>query len=314
MGKKVLITPKSFFQAGDEAVSLLNKHDCEIIANTTGKTLSEEQMMELCSEVDGLIVGIDPVTSNVLQNAKKLKAISKYGAGLDNIDLKAAEELGIKVDKSAGTNATSVAELAVGLFFSLARNIPTAEKSVKAGSWDRMRGLEINGKTAGIVGLGYIGKEVARMASGLGMKVIAYDPYIQAEDEVIKKYAIEILEIDDVIKNADFLTLHVPATEETRHMINKRTLEMMKSDAFLINVSRGKLVDEDALYEALISGKIAGAAQDVFSKEPPGKHPLLELDNFVLTPHIGAYTKEANTNMAVKSTENLIRMLLNKES
>lgn len=309
MRKKVLITPKSFFQAGDEAVRLLKKYDCEIIANTTGKTLSEEQMMELCSEVDGLIVGIDPVTLNVLQNAKKLKAISKYGAGLDNIDLKTVEELGIAVDKAAGTNATSVAELAVGLFFSLARNIPAAEKNVKAGRWDRMRGLEINGKTAGIVGFGYIGKEVARMASGLGMKVIVYDPYVNTEDDFIKRYSIGILEVDDVIKNADFLTLHVPSSDETKYMINKHTLGMMKSEAFLINVSRGELVDEDALYVALTAGKIAGAAQDVFSKEPPGKHPLLELDNFILTPHIGAYTKEANVKMALKSTENLIRML-----
>lgn len=311
MGKKILITPKSFFQAGGEAAGLLQSRGFEIVANTTGKTLSEEQMIEMCGDAEGLIVGVDPVTGNVLRGAKKLKAISKYGAGLDNIDLKTAKELGIAVDKAAGANAESVAELAVGMFFLLARNIPAAVKSVKSGGWERIRGAELRGKTAGIIGLGNIGREVARMAAGLGMKITAYDPYINAGDEFIKKYSIKFAGRDEVIREADFLTLHVPYVEETKHMINGNTLSMMKEGAYLVNVSRGELTDEDALYEALKSGRLAGAAQDVFSKEPPGKHPLLELDNFILTPHIGAYTREANVNMAVRSTENLIRMLDN---
>ena len=311
MGKKILITPKSFFQAGEEVVGLLKSRGFEIVANTTGKTLSEEQMIEMCGDAEGLIVGVDPVTGSVLRGAKKLKAISKYGAGLDNIDLKTAKELGIAVDKAAGANAESVAELAVGMFFLLARNISAAVKSVKSGGWERIRGVELRGKTAGIIGLGHIGREVARMAVGLGMKITAYDPYINAEDGFIKKYSIKFAGRDEVIKEADFLTLHVPCVEETKHMINGNTLSMMKEGAYLVNVSRGELTDEAALYEALKSGRLAGAAQDVFSKEPPGKHPLLELDNFILTPHIGAYTKEANVNMAVSSTENLIRMLDN---
>lgn len=311
MGKKILITPKSFFQAGEEVAGLLKSRGFEIVANTTGKTLSEEQMIEMCGDAEGLIVGIDPVTGSVLRGAKNLKAISKYGAGLDNIDLKTAKELGIAVDKAAGANAESVAELAVGMFFLLARNISAAVKSVKSGGWERIRGVELRGKTAGIIGLGNIGREVARMAAGLGMKITAYDPYINAGDEFIKKYSIKFAGRDEVIREADFLTLHVPCVEETKNMINGSTLSMMKKGAYLVNVSRGELTDEAALYEALKSGRLAGAAQDVFSKEPPGKHPLLELDNFILTPHIGAYTREANVNMAVRSTENLIRMLDN---
>lgn len=307
--KKVLITPRSFSQSGERAYNLLKEHGFEIIVNTLGKTFTEEQMMEQCADVDGIIVGIDPITEKVLRNAKRLKAISKYGAGLDNIDLKVAEELGIKVDRAAGTNAVSVAELAVGLFFTLARGIPAVWRNVRGGGWDRVRGVELLGKTAGIIGLGNIGREVARMASGLGMYVIGYDPYVNPGDEYISKYSIKLMEIADVIKNADFLSLHVPLTEETRHMINTSTLKTMKPSAYIVNTSRGELVDEEALYEALTSGIIAGAAEDVFSKEPPGEHKLLTLDNFILTPHIGAFTAEANVKMAEKSAVNLINML-----
>jgi D-3-phosphoglycerate dehydrogenase len=307
--KKVLITPRSFPQSGKEAYKLLKENGFEIIDNTTGKSLSEEQMIEMCADAEGIIVGVDPVTERVMENATNLKAISKYGAGLDNIDLKAAEKLGIKVDRAAGTNAVSVAELTIGLFFALARNILYSAKRVKSGGWDRLRGIELYGKTVGILGLGNIGKEVARIASGIGMNVIAYDPYISNDDESIKEYSVKMLDKSEVIKNADFLTLHIPLTDETRHIINKGSISTMKTGAYLVNTARGELVDEDALYDALASGKLAGAAEDVFSKEPPEGHKLLELDNFILVAHIGAFTKEANEKMALKSAENLIKML-----
>ncbi|HHV94886.1 MAG TPA: phosphoglycerate dehydrogenase [Clostridiaceae bacterium] len=309
MMKKVLITPRSFPEAGKEAYKLLRENGFEIIDNKTGKTLTEEQMIEMCAEVDGIIVGVDPVTERVMKNAKKLKAVSKYGAGLDNIDLKAAETLGIKVDRAAGTNATSVAELTIGLFFTLARNIYYSAKSVKSGGWDRLRGIELYGKTVGILGFGNIGKEVARIAHGIGMNVIAYDPYVSDDDESVKKYSVKMMDKSDVIKNADFLTLHIPLTDGTKHIINKETIDTMKTGAYLVNTARGELVDEDALYDALVAGKLAGAAADVFSKEPPEGHKLLKLDNFILVAHMGAYTKEANEKMALKSAENLIKML-----
>lgn len=267
--KKVLITPRSFPNAGEKAYKLLREQGFEIIDNKTGKSFDEEQMFEKCSEVDGVIVGIDPITEKVIRNAKKLKAISKYGAGLDNIDLNIANEMGIKVTSAAGTNATSVAELTIGLFFLMARNILYSTASVKKGGWDRVRGVELTGKTVGILGLGNIGKEVSRMAYGLGMNIIGYDPYINPQDESILKYSIEIIDLFDVIKNADFLTLHLPLTNETRRIINSDTLKIMKPTAYLVNTARGELVDEDALYEALTSGTISGAAEDVFSKEPP---------------------------------------------
>lgn len=312
MRAKVLITPRSFLKVKEQAQNLLKRYDLDLIYNDTGKTLTEEQMLKMCEDVDGLIVGIDPVTEKVLKNARKLKAISKYGAGLDNIDLKTARELGIKVASASGTNATSVAELAIGMFFALARNLAKHVFLVKNGGWDRIQGVELTGKTAGIIGLGNIGKEVARLASGIGMRIIAYDPYFE-DGEFLKKYEIKMVSLESVFKEADFVTLHVPLTEATAKIVNENTLKLMKKTAYIVNTSRGGLIDEDALYEALKNDKIAGAASDVFSKEPPGFHKLLTLDNFLLTPHIGAYTAEAVEKMAIKSIENLVRMLFEEK-
>lgn len=308
MKRKILITPKSFSNAKQKAMELLNQFDFEIIENTTGKTYNEEQMKELCSDIDGIIVGIDPMGENVLRNAKKLKAISKYGAGLDNVDLKTAEDLGIKVDRALATNATSVAELAVGMFFNLSRNIIPSAISVKNNGWSRIIGQELTGKTVGIVGLGAIGREVARMSYGIGMNIIAYDPYFK-DETFIAQYKITISEIEDLFSNCDYVSLHLPLTEETENIINSKTLSMMKKSAYIVNTSRGGLIDEDALYDALSKGIIAGAAADVFSTEPAGEHKLLTLENFILTAHIGAFTKEATEKMVIQSTKNLIRML-----
>lgn len=306
---KVLITPRSFVQSGQKALQLLKEAGYELILNESGKTFSEDEMIEQCSEVDAVIVGIDPMTQNVITRATRLKAISKYGAGLDNIDIGTATAKGIRIDKAAGTNATSVAELAVGLFFSLARWIPLISSKNKAGGWERRRGIELKGKTAGIIGMGNIGKEVARMCFGLGMEIMAYDPYINAEDQAIRDYSVRLEDLPSIFKNADFISMHLPLTDETRNMVNRQTLAMMKPTTFLVNTSRGELVDEQALCFALQTEVIAGAASDVFSKEPPCDDPILGLDNFILTSHIGAFTQEANEKMAMVSAQNLIRMM-----
>ena len=306
---RVLITPRSFVQSGQKALQLLEEEGYELILNESGKTFTEEEMIGQCSDIDALIVGIDPVTENVMNRAARLKAISKYGAGLDNVDIGAANARGIRIDKAAGTNATSVAELAVGLFFSLARWIPLIASKNKAGGWERKRGIELKGKTVGIIGMGNIGKEVARMCFGLGMKIMAYDPYILPEDQALKDYSIRLEGLPVIFGQADFISMHLPLTDETRDMVNRKTLAMMKKTAFLVNTSRGELIDEPALFDALETGEIAGAASDVFSKEPPGDNPILALDNFILTSHIGAFTLEANEKMAMVSAQNLIRMM-----
>lgn len=309
MKKKILITPKSFFRARNKADEIFSQFDLDIVENNTGKTLTKQQMIELCSDVDGVIVGLDPMDEEVLRSAKNLKAISKYGVGLDNIDLKVADELGIKVRKAEGTNTRSVAELTTGLFFALSRSIPKAVADVKDGRWDRTIGTEVGAKVVGIIGFGAIGREVAKMSAGLGMKIMAYDPYFN-DVELTKAMNVKMTNIDEILEKADFVTLHLPLNEETNKIINSKTLSRMKQTAYLVNTARGELVDEDALYDALKNGIIAGAAQDVFSQEPPDKqNKLLSLNNFILTPHIGAYTKEATERMVVISAKNLIEML-----
>jgi len=315
MKKKVLITPKSFKNYKHKAYPLLEEKGYEIIENSFGRTLTEDEIVEIAKEgVEGIIIGVDPLPARVLEQLKDVKAISKYGVGMDNIDLDRAAELGIKVKNAVGTNSVSVGELAIALMFTMARKIPSHSAEVKNGGWDRSIGFELTGKKLGLVGGGQIGREVAKRARGLEMEVTIYDPYFK-DDGFLSKYGISRTDnLDELLSQSDIISLHLPATADTKHMINSRTLGLMKPTAILINTSRGELVDEEALYEALTTGKIAGAAQDVFSSEPPAKdEKLLKLDNFILTPHLGAFTGEAVEKMAIVSTKNLLEMLGHKE-
>lgn len=312
---KILITPKSFRNYKHKAYPLLEEKGYEIIENDFGRTMTENEIVRLAGEgVEGIIIGVDPLPANVLEQLRELRAISKYGVGMDNIDLSRAAELGIKVKNAVGTNSVSVAELAVALMFTMSRKIPVHSAAVKAGGWDRSIGFELTGKKLGLVGGGQIGREVAKRARGLGMDVTIYDPYFSEEDFLVRYQVGKTDKLEELLSQSDIISLHLPATSETRQMINSATLDLMKPNAVLINTSRGELVDEEALYEALSSGRIAGAAQDVFSSEPPAKdEKLLQLDNFILTPHLGAFTGEAVEKMALVSTNNLLEMLGHKE-
>lgn len=315
MAEKILITPKSFKNYKEKAHKLLQEQGYEIIENNFGRTMTEEEIIEAAQDhVVGIIIGVDPLPARVLEQCKNLRAISKYGVGMDNIDLKSAEQLGIRVKNAVGTNNISVAEHAIALMFASARHIPAIAAGVKAYGWDRTIGFELTNKNLGIIGGGQIGKEVAKRAVGLGMKVTIYDPYFN-DQEFLEKYGVNRQEsLEEVLKASDVISLHVPATETTKGLINAETLKLMKPTAVLINTSRGELVDEKALYDALRNNQIAAAAQDVFSSEPP-QHgdPLVALPNFILTPHIGAFTHEAVERMAMVSTENLIQMLAQKD-
>ncbi|SDF00003.1 phosphoglycerate dehydrogenase [Sporolituus thermophilus] len=308
---KILITPKSFGNYREKTYPLLTGAGYEIIENTTGRTLTEDEIIKLAKDdVVGIIVGIDPLTAKVLKSCRKLRAVSKYGVGMDNIDLTAAEKLGIKVKNAAGSNSVSVAELAIALMFEAARRVAVMSATVKLGGWDRVLGIELTGKTLGLIGCGHIGKEVAKRAKGLLMDVQVYDPYF-GDEEFLEKYAVKrCASLNELLSTSDIVSLHLPLTNETRHLINSRTIQAMKKSAILINTSRGELVDEDSLYTALKEKTIAVAAQDVFSKEPPlPGEKLLTLTNFILTPHAGAFTAEAVEKMAIYSTKNLIEML-----
>lgn len=311
MSQKILITPKSFRNYKEKAYPLLEEKGYDIVENTLGRTMTEAEIINIAKQgVVGIIIGVDPLPAAVLENCKDLRAISKYGVGMDNIDLVKAKELGISVMNAQGTNSISVAELAIGLMFTMSRSLSRVTSGVKSGSWDRFIGCELTGKKLGLAGFGQIGREVAKRARGLEMSVTVYDPYFKDDAFLNSRGITRSGSLEELFSASDFISLHAPVTNETKHMINSGTLALMKPNCFIINTSRGELVDEEALYKALIKGKIAGAAQDVFSAEPPARdEKLLKLENFILTSHIGAYTHEAIEKMAMVSTMNLLEML-----
>ena len=269
--------------------------------------LARAELVEALKDSDGLIVRSETkVTADLLDEATSLRVIGRAGVGVDNIDVPAATLRGVVVMNAPDGNTITTAEHTIALLISLARSIPQANSSLKAGRWERKKfiGVELQGKTLGIVGLGRIGRVVASRARALGMQIVAYDPFIAPEQA--RDLEIELVPLDDVYARADFLTVHTPLTAETRGLIDREVLRKMKHGARLINCARGGLVDEDALYEALTDGSIAGAALDVFSEEPPpADHRLLQLEQVIATPHLGASTTEAQEGVAFTVAEQM---------
>jgi D-3-phosphoglycerate dehydrogenase len=269
--------------------------------------MTEDRLIELLAGVDAAIIGVVPMTARVLEHAPGLKVVSAHGVGVDHVDLQAAARLGVIVANCPGANDQGVADLAIGLMVAVARQIPLTDQDVRAGKWGRYEGSELWKKTLGLIGLGRIGRGVAKRALGFDMQVLAYDPYV--DEQQAGAMGVRLTSFEEVISSADFLSLHAALTPETRHLIGKAALEKIKPSAFLINTARGALVDEDALYAALVEGKLAGAALDVFSAEPPLGSPLLGLKNVVVTPHIGAHTKEAIERVGVLAAQNVVKTL-----
>lgn len=305
---KVLVTPTSLQPGKNEAaLAPLREFADELVFNSTGKPLSEDDLIPLLQGCDGYVAGLDSVTRKVMEACPDLKVISRYGAGYDRVDIAAAKELGIKVTNTPGVNAQAVGELAFGLILALARKIPYLNAETRKGNWVRSTGMELKGKTIGILGLGAIGKVVATCAKGFGMTVLAYDPYIN--EEYCKANQIENVTFEDLMKRSNVVSLHLPLLESTHHMINAESLSLLPDGAILVNASRGGIIDEDAAYEALKSGKLSGLGLDAFEVEPPTGSKLFEFDNVIATPHTGAHTKEATDNMANASVKNLITLL-----
>ena len=269
--------------------------------------LKGDALFEAVRDADALIVRSETkVTAELMDAARRLRAIGRAGVGVDNIDVPAATARGIVVMNAPDGNTMTTAEHTFALLLALARRIPQAHASLKAGRWERKKfvGTELRGKTLGIIGLGRIGRVVASRAQGFEMKVIAYDPFVSPEQA--RELDIELLPLEAVFERADFLTIHTPLTPETRGLIGAQAFARMKPGVRIINCARGGLIDEQALYEAIRSGKVAGAALDVFSEEPPPPdHPLLALEEVVVTPHLGASTREAQESVAVIVAEQL---------
>lgn len=302
---KVLVADK----LDEEALRALAKK-----SDVVAEEVSPEKLLRVIQEYDGLVVrSRTKVTAEVLERAERLKVISRAGVGVDNIDIPAATKKGVMVVNAPAGSTQSVAELTVALMLALARRIPAADGSLKGGRWEksRLQGVELCGKTLGLVGCGRIGSKVADICLGLGMSVLAFDPYLR-EDTAAEK-SIRLTSLDEVLEESDFVSIHAALTDETRHMIGKAAFQKMKRTAYLVNCARGPIVDEQSLVEALKEGQIAGAGLDVFEKEPPLGSPLLELENVVLTPHIGASTQEGQRRTGLLAVEQLFKGLGGEE-
>lgn len=273
--------------------------------------MKPDELKACIGDYHGLIVrSATKVTREIIEAADNLKVVGRAGTGVDNIDIEAATEKGIVVMNTPGGNTVAAAEHAISMMLAAARKIPQAHSKLKAGKWDKksFMGIEVHNKVLGVVGMGRIGSLVCEMAQGLGMSVIAYDPYLSHDGA--KKMGVTLVDLDELFSQADFISIHAPATPETKNLINADAFSKMKDGAVLVNCARGGIVDEDALYDALKSGKLAAAALDVFAQEPlPADSPLLELDNLVVTPHLGASTREAQEVVAVAIVHQIIEYL-----
>lgn len=273
--------------------------------------LKPDELKAIIGEYHALVVrSATKATADIIEAAKNLKVIGRAGSGLDNVDKAAASKQGIVVMNTPGGNTITTAEHTIAMIFSVARKIPQANSSMAAGQWEKKKfmGSEIFNKTLGVIGLGNIGTEVARRAQGLGMVVIAYDPFLS--EEKAKSIGVEKMEIPELIKRADFITVHTPLTNETKNVINKKSIKTMKDGVYIINCARGGIINEQELYEAIESGKVAGAALDVFEKEPPENNPLVGHEKVVCTPHLGASTQEAQENVAIAVSEQIVDYLV----
>src|SRR4030066_1137397 len=280
-----------------KGVEILKKAGLDVDVKTGMKP---EGVVAVIGDYHGLAVrSATKVTAKLIDAATNLKVIGRAGSGLDNVDLTAATKKGIVVMNAPGGNTITTAEHTFSLMCAMARQIPQATASMREGKWEKKRfmGVELFNKTLGVIGIGNIESQVARRAQAFAMNVIAYDPFLS--EEKAKDMGVEKVALEELYRRSDFITIHTPITAETRNMINKDKIKIMKNEVRIINCARGGIVNEKDLYDALVEGKVAGAALDVFEKEPPEHNPLLTLDGIVCTPHLGAATKEAQENVAI---------------
>lgn len=301
----LVISTSSFDIDNNPPLQHLLENGFNIITNPHRRKLTEDEIMELLgNDAVGLIAGIEPLTERVLQTAQHLKVISRCGAGLDSVDLDAAHKLGISVLNTPEAPAQAVAELTMGFILALMRQIKPIDQAVRNGQWPRTQGRLLAAQTIGILGLGHIGRRVARLCQAFEATVIAHDPYASQVPPDVTLVPFELL-----LATADIITLHLPYSADTHHMLNAKAFAAMKPDAIVINAARGGLVDEDALAEALNSGKISAAALDVFEQEPY-QGPLIESDNILLTSHVGSLARESRQRMEIEAAENLLQSLI----
>jgi D-3-phosphoglycerate dehydrogenase / 2-oxoglutarate reductase len=303
----VLVTTRSFGREVPEPLERLRKAGCTILEWREGSGLPETDLAAKAAEADAWIVAFHPIGAALMDAAPRLRIIAKHGVGVDNIDLQAAADRGIIVSTAPSANDQAVADLTMALLLSLLRRVPEANASVKSGRWERFLGFGLCGKVMGIVGLGRIGQNVARRAKGFGVDLVGADP-VWPEDAA-GEIGIRRVTPDELFARSDLISLHAPLTPETQGLIDESALTRMKPGVWIVNTSRGKVVNEKAMYEALRSGKVAGYATDVFEAEPPTGSPLLSLPNVVATPHMGTHTRESLRLMGDRAADAVLRAL-----
>ncbi len=304
--KKLLITPRSFASISKSPIEILEKSGFELFLNKTGKSYDEGKMKELIVDVDAVIIGTDPLNEEVLKKAKKLKFISKYGVGVDNIDLNFAQKKGIKVANTPYSNTQSVGELVIAFIFALSRRLVEADKRTKSNYQGKVVGNTVKGKILGILGLGNIGKAVAKMARGLEMEVLAND--LNLDKEFAKEHSLEYVDFENLIRKSDYISCHLPLNSQTKNIISREEIKRMKSGVFIINTSRSGVIDEESILNGIKGKKISGAALDVFEEALAEKiKGDRELDEkIILSPHMGAHTEEAINDMGTQAARNVI--------
>lgn len=296
-------------EVGPQPFDILKENGFEIINNPYGRKLTEEEVIELAKGCVGIVAGVEPLTPRVMDALPDLKCISRVGVGMDNVDIEYAKQKGIVVVNTPDGPTRGVAELTLGMTLSLLRRIPQADAAIKNKQWKKQIGNLIYEKQVGVIGLGRIGKMVAGLFRGIGNPVIGFDLY--PDEKWAAQNCVNLNSFENILKMADIITLHIPGNKDKTPVIGSKEISMMKKGAFIINISRGGVVDEDALYGALKDGHLAGAAIDVFTKEPYSG-PLSDLDNVVLTPHLGSYASEGKLQMEIDAVLNLINALKNK--
>ena len=297
---KIVVTTSTFAQYDKAPLELLRKKNLEVLLNPYARKLTKEEVIQLCRDAVGIIAGLEPLDSDVLEKLKALKVISRCGVGFDNIDMDAAKRLGINVFNTPDAPTLAVAELTVGLMLNLLRRINRMDAAIKEERWEKITGNLIYRKRVGIIGFGRIGRKVAELLKAFGCEIVYSDPFV--EDKVL---GFTQLSLGELLRGADIVSLHLSGKER---ILGENELGLMKKSAFLVNISRGGIVDESALFKYLKDSRLAGAAVDVFQQEPYCGE-LLSLENIILTPHIGSYTQETRAEMENKAVENLLKGL-----
>ncbi len=312
MTYKILVTATNYSQLCAEAKALLESKGCEIVESPFGRPMTFDEIKERIADIDAVIAGVDDWNEVVFKIAPKLKVISRFGVGVDNIDVEAARKYGIKVTNAAGGNSNAVAELTIGLIISAMRHIPQLHASTREGAWARFAGEEIRGRTIGLLGFGNIARLIAKKLQGFDVKLMAYDKYPNME--AAKTLNVEMTDADTVLSSADILCMMLPSLPETRQFMNAEAFSKMKDGAYLINTARGALIDENALAAALESGKLRSAAIDVYETEPASPdNPLFSLPGIVTTPHTAAETYETYHGVGLLTANAILDVSAGKE-